>query len=852
MTFDFSHILKGVINLLGVIKRLDRFIPNRFMKPVRIIKNRFDKLTNSSFKPLKTEINKIIPNRFWKPVRILQKPIRIIKNNKKKFIFGSILLIVYYFSLPQKLFQTPYSSVIESSEGHLLGAKIAADGQWRFPTTDSIPEKFKKCVVFFEDEHFYYHPGFNPVAIFKAFLQNQKANKVVRGGSTITQQVIRLSRNKKRNYLEKLIEIILSTRLECRHSKEKILDIYASHAPFGGNVVGLEMASWRYFGVQSHQLSWAESAMLAVLPNAPSLIYPGKNQEKLLKKRNSLLKKLYKNKVIDQLTYRLALQELLPQKPFNLPQIAPHLLQRVAKENPQKRIKTTLNIDLQNRINQIANQYHLDYKQNGVFNLAVLVIDVQNRNIIGYVGNSATDFEHKKDVDIIAAPRSTGSILKPYLFASMMDEGELLPNTLVPDIPTQISGYIPENFNYTFDGAVPAQKALARSLNIPAVLMLQEHSVFKFYDLLQKFNLKNINRHPDHYGLSLILGGAESNLWDLCRTYANLTGTLNYFNQSNGKYRSNEFCELNYLHNFRSDFGNSSFEKTILGAGSIYLTYNAMKEVNRPEGDEAWKFYDSSLKIAWKTGTSFGNRDAWAIGTNSRYVVGVWVGNASGEGRPELTGVDSASPILFDVFNLLPRKSWFQKPLNDFEEVEVCSTSGYLAQDDCPKTKELVCINGKKTAVCPYHKLVHLDATQKFRVNSSCENVENMVAKKWFVLPPVMEWYYKSFHVDYIPLPPFRGDCARSQQTSLDFIYPKNNSKIYLTKDFDSSLQPVIFKVAYANRDRILYWYLDKNYLGETKTFHEKEIIATTGIHYVTVADEFGNEVSRKVEFIGK
>jgi penicillin-binding protein 1C len=618
-----------------------------------------------------------------------------ILNNKKKTIIGFVLLVVYYFSLPRMLFQEPYSTVIESNDGELLAAKIASDGQWRFPENDSIPDKFKKCIVYYEDEHFRYHPGFNPVAMVKAFQQNQKAGKVVRGGSTLTQQVIRLSRkNKKRTYFEKAIEILLSTRLEFRHSKEKILELYAAHAPFGGNVVGLEMASWRYFGVQAHQLSWAESATLAVLPNAPSLIYPGKNQQKLLRKRNKLLLKLQTEGVIDQLTYNLAVTEPLPQKPYNIPQIAPHLLQRIAKTNEGKRITTTIDISLQNRINHIAKQYHNQYKQNEVHNLAIIVIDVQNRNIISYVGNAPTDKDHDKDVDIISAPRSTGSILKPFLYASMLDDGEILPNTLVPDIPTQISGYAPQNFNLTFDGAVPAQRALSRSLNIPAVLMLQDYSVFKFYDVLQKFKLKDINKHPDHYGLSLILGGAESNLWDLCRTYSNLSSTVNYFTTSKGKYRSNEFCELNYTNGFETDFGEDSFQKTILGAGSIFLTYNAMKEVNRPEGDEAWRFYDSSLELAWKTGTSFGNRDAWAIGTNSRYVVGVWVGNASGEGRPELTGVDYAAPILFDVFNLLPRKPFFKAPLNDLEEAEICTLSGHLAQDDCPKTTQLINRNG--------------------------------------------------------------------------------------------------------------------------------------------------------------
>ncbi|OUL64248.1 penicillin-binding protein 1C [Flavobacterium sp. AJR] len=781
----------------------------------------------------------------------LQRIINWIKQNKIKSLLAFLLVVIYYFSLPRTLFQEPYSTVIESKEGELLGAKIARDGQWRFPAQDSVPDKFKKCIVYFEDEYFYKHPGFNPVAMVNAIKQNRKAGKVVRGGSTLTQQVIRLSRKGKgRTYFEKLVEVILATRLELGYSKDEILELYAAHAPFGGNVVGLEMASWRYFGVKSNQLSWAENATLAVLPNAPSLIYPGKNQIKLLEKRNRLLRKLNQEGIIDKQTYELSIEEPLPKKPYDLPQIAPHLLQRVAKNQEGTRVKTTVEFALQNRVNQIAKYYYNQYKQNEVNNLAILVIDVSNRNVISYVGNSPTDGDHQKDVDIIDAPRSTGSILKPLLYAAMLDDGEILPNTLVADVPTQIAGYTPQNFNLTFDGAVPAHRALSRSLNIPSVLMLQDFGVNKFYEELQKFKLRNISKPPDHYGLSLILGGAESNLWDLCRSYASMSSTINYFNKSNGKYRTNEFTELNYENDFEPDFGDESTQKNILGAGSIWLTYNAMEEVNRPEGDEAWKFYDSSLKIAWKTGTSFGNRDAWAIGTNSRYVVGVWVGNATGEGRPTLTGVTSAAPILFDVFNLLPRQKWFTTPYGDLDEVEVCRLSGHLAKDGCPKIKQWVARKGKTTSICQYHKIVHLDQTEKFQVNSSCESIENMVVKNWFVLPPVMAWYYKSKHIEYMPLPPFRDNCVGTQTAAMDFIYPKANSKIYLTKNFNSEIQPVIFKVAYSQRESQLFWYVDNVYKGVTKVFHEKPIVMTAGFHYVTVVDELGNEIRRRVEVV--
>ncbi len=761
------------------------------------------------------------------------------------------LFLVYYFSLPSPLFKVPYSTVVESEQGRLLGAKIAIDGQWRFPENDTLPDKFKKCIVTFEDQHFYQHPGFNPVAVFNAMVQNYKAGKVVRGGSTLTQQVIRLARKgQSRTYFEKAIELVLATRLEFRFSKDKIVELYAAHAPFGGNVVGLEMASWRYFGLKPNQLSWSESATLAVLPNAPSLIFPGKNQELLLAKRNLLLRKLNNNRIIDSETYNLALAEPLVGKPFPLPELAPHLVQKMAKTYGGKKIQSSIDYEIQSRVTDLAANYYNQYKQNEVYNLAVLVLDIKTRKVVAYVGNSPTDNAHKKDVDIIQAARSTGSILKPLLFAGMLDAGKILPNTLIADVPTQISGYTPENYDLSFDGAVAARRALSRSLNIPSVLMLQDFGVNTFYEELQKFKFTTINKPASHYGLSLILGGAESNLWDLCRTYAGLSSTLNYFNANQGKYRKNEFAEPLFLKNESIDFGRESFQKSILGAGSIYLTYQAMEEVNRPEEDDAWRFYDSARQIAWKTGTSFGNRDAWAVGTDSRYVVGVWIGNATGEGRPKLTGVESAAPFLFDVFNLFPRSNWFQPPLNDLEEVEVCEQSGSLANEGCPTRKEWIPLKGKTSALCTYHKRIQLDASESFRVNSNCEEVENMVVKYWFVLPPVMQWYYKSKHIDYQMLPPFREDCVGNTSGTMDFIYPKKNSKIYLTKNFDSELQPLILKVAHSQSDAILYWYVDEVFQGTTTVFHEKSILMKGGQHIISVVDGNGNEINRKIEIV--
>ncbi|WP_109301739.1 penicillin-binding protein 1C [Aquimarina sp. AU474] len=772
-----------------------------------------------------------------------------IKTHPKRIAVVGVLLIWYFFSLPRPLFDDPTATVIETKKRELIGAKIASDGQWRFPETDSLPEKFKQCIVAFEDQQFYRHIGFNPYAMAEAMIQNFKAGKIVRGGSTITQQVIRLSRKgKNRSYFEKLKELILSTRLELSESKEGILKLYASHAPFGGNVVGIDMAAWRYFGLPTYQLSWAESATLAVLPNAPSLIYPGKNQIRLLEKRNRLLRTLLEHETIDSLTYELSINEALPQKPYALPRIAPHLIDRMAKKYNGQRVQTTINVQLQKQVNVIVQQHHEALLQNEVYNMAVMVLDVDTREVLSYVGNSPTDKSHQKDVDIIKAARSTGSTLKPILYAAMMDKGELLPQQLVSDIPTSIAGYNPKNFDEKYSGSVPANRALARSLNVPAVRLLQQYGLNRFRDEMNVFKIKDLKYSADHYGLSLIVGGAESNLWDLCKIYAGFAGTLKHYEQTSSEYYANEFVEPLLLANTTVDFGKKQSEKQVYGAGSIWLTFEAMKEVNRPEGDQAWEFYDSSKEIAWKTGTSFGNRDAWAIGASQKYVVGVWIGNADGEGRPQLTGLNAAAPVLFDTFNLLPDSKWFPTPYDDLIEATVCQQSGFLAGTECPTKQVYIPLSGTKTKPCPYHQLVHLDGTKQYRVNSSCEPVSNIVHEPWFVLPPLQAYFFKTNNADYKALPSYRSDCVKEREDRMDFIFPKPNSSVYLPKGFDGKRNEVVLKIAHTNPEIQVFWYVDNEFVGTTKQFHEMPILPKPGKHVITVLDEKGNELKRRIE----
>ena len=737
----------------------------------------------------------------------------------------------YIFCLPRHLFHVPYSTVVTDRNEELLGARIASDGQWRFPPRNTTPEKIKECLITFEDKHFYHHWGVNPFAIGRAFYQNVKNKRIVSGGSTLTMQTIRLARNESRTFREKLIEMIWATRLEFRASKEEILSMYISHAPFGGNVVGLDAAAWRYFGHSADDLSWAESAMLAVLPNAPAMIHLSKGRKTLLDKRNRLLKQLLEKKTIDSSTYELAISEPLPDEPHALPQIAPYLVSRFYQERNGEYSRSTINKGIQTQVEDLAERWSNEFGRSDIRNLAILVIDIPSNQVVAYCGN--VHFDQKQggnQVDVIQAPRSTGSILKPFLYYAMLQEGSLLPDMLLPDVPVNINGFTPQNFSMQFEGAVPASEALARSLNIPAVTMLQRYGVPKFHSFLQQIGLKTINRSSSHYGLSLILGGAEATLWDVTNAYAMMGRSLLQLPQRS--------CSL-LLPTSRITESTDPFQP-----GAVWQTFDALKEVNRPEEID-WKSIPSMQTIAWKTGTSYGFRDAWAVGVTPRYAVGVWVGNATGEGKPGLVGAQTAGPVLFDIFNLLPSSSWFTRPAGIFVEAEVCRKSGHLKGRFCDETDTLLVLPaGLRTEACPYHHLVTLSANESQRIYENCANTEPTLRKSWFTLPPVWEWYYKQHHPEYKPLPPFKAGCGEDTFQPMQFIYPPMNARIKLPKQLDGSKGFLTVELAHNNPNATVFWHLDETYQAQTQDFHKISLQPAAGKHSLTAVDGEGNTIS--------
>lgn len=773
-----------------------------------------------------------------------------------RILTGIFILIGVWYEdcLPDDLFIHPTSTVIEDREGMLLGARIADDGQWRFPERTSVPEKFKQAILQFEDREFYDHNGFNPNSMVRAMRQNLSSGRVVSGGSTLTMQTIRLMRkNPSRTFAEKAVEIVMATRLEFHSSKDQILAYYASYAPFGGNVVGIDAASWRYFGCSPERLSWGESATLAVLPNAPGLIFPGKNHDLLLDKRNRLLDRLHEIELISETDLQLAKAEPLPGRPHPLPTHAPHLLDRLIAEGFKgKRVRTTLDINVQLHANRMVELHHRELAVNGINNAAAIVVDVETGAVTAYVGNTnSMDAEHGGFVDIIKAPRSTGSILKPFLYASMLEDGFLTPDMLVADIPAHISGYVPKNYYPTYDGAVPAGNALSRSLNVPAVLMLRRYGVGRFHRQLKKMGMTTLNHPSGHYGLSLILGGAEANLWDLSSMYSNMGRTLVDF-AAGEEAREIEPWYILAINGEETPEAKSG--KATLSPGAVWSTFEALRKVSRPEGEAGWEHFEAPGQIAWKTGTSFGFRDAWAVGTSRNHVVAVWAGNADGEGRPGLVGVKAAAPLLFDIFDPLPTTDWYRQPWDDMHEISICSRSGHRASEICKEVEQqAVPKTSLATLSCPYHQLVHLDASASYRVDASCQHVDEMIHESWFVLPPAMEWYYKSHHPEYRILPEVRSDCAiaSEERTPITIIYPKNESRIYVPIELDGTMGKTVFEAAHSDRSASLFWHLDEEYLGSTKNIHQLELRPEEGEHVLTIVDAAGHRLSQEFTIVG-
>ena len=770
--------------------------------------------------------------------------------SKPKWLIGVLLFVVlvWWFSLPKVLFSDPISCVVNDQGGNLLGARIADDGQWRFPSAEEVPDKFEQAIIHFEDEYFYWHTGFNPISIAKAFYSNLTSS-TKRGGSTLTQQVIRLSRkNKQRSYTEKIIELVQATRLELKLSKKEILLHYSAYAPFGGNVVGLEAASWRYFGISPKQLTWGQASALAVLPNSPSIIYPGKNDKQFLNKRNALLKKLVSKEVIDEETYQLSLLESLPSTPLPLPNEAFHFVDFVCQQNQKDVMASSIQYRLQQKANQITDKHQRALQKNSIYNLSLIVVENETRKVLAYVGNTSKTKSPFRYVDMMQAKRSTGSTLKPFLYAAALEESQILPTSLLQDVPVSFNGYRPKNFNEKFHGLVPAHQALSRSLNVPFVNVLQDYGLSLFYENLRDAGLQQINKGIDHYGLTLILGGAEVSLWELTQAFVNFKEVYSTYVTSSSQYSTDGIQNLTIKASGSNTKQELDYKPSNWHASSVYFTLKAMMELERPEDFNFGAILGDDQQIAWKTGTSYGFKDAWSIGMNEEYTVGVWVGNADTEGRPNLTGIKAAAPIMFDVFKELPKsRDWLLPPYDDVKQVSLCLFSGMPKSKACDKS-ELLWISSHSKALqqCTYHTEISVDETERYEVKNNCYPLSKMKKKSFVELSPIEKHFTQT--MGFETPPPLHPNCGEvtDEKELMEFIFPRKNERILLPKSFDGTDEEVVLQLAHSKNTEV-HWYIDERYLTTTTELHETSIHLPPGRYQISVVDEKGHFLKQDV-----
>lgn len=753
------------------------------------------------------------------------------RRNRRTVIFLTALLVYLYFPLKNPFIDSDYSRVITDRNAEILRVFLNSEEQYCLPPVfnNTVPEKLHQAVIHFEDNYFYYHPGINPVSVVRAVYQNLKNKKVVSGASTLTMQLARIRKGRNRTTINKIVEMLEALRIEAQFSKEEILKMYLDHAPYGGNIIGYQAASWRYFGKPPQKLSWAEACLLAVLPNSPGTVSPVKNNERLFQKRNNLLQSLYENGRIDNSTLNISLDEPIPNRVISFDLYAPHLTRRINNEHSDKNriVKTSIDLNIQEKANSIIKRHKHILEGSGIKNAAVIVVENKTRKVRAYVG-SQDFYGNQGRIDGVIAPRSSGSLLKPFLYALSIREGLIIPQSLLQDVPTYYGAFSPHNASEMYDGIVTAHDALVRSLNVPAVRLLYTYGHYKFYNFLQQSGISTLYRSADAYGLPMIIGGVEVTLWDMATGYCNLANL-------------GEHSNITYLEEKTDHLLNTY---SLIDSTSVMLTLNMLKDLQRPGAEYYWNKFNSQKPIAWKTGTSYGHKDAWAVGINPDWTVAVWVGNFDATTNKNLSGASSAGPILFNVFNSLPtlsvQKWWntedFVSPIAD-----ICAVTGYAATPRCP---EIIVRPVAKTDVlkaCPYHIKLYVDSISQFSVCSKCWE-GNQEEKYLTAYPPIVVNYLRKNGAVIEKIPVHNPKCSTHRSDGfIEIEYPKENSKIFVARDFDGAYQSVVFSVAYQIRNHDLHWYLDDKYLGQTNGKHKMAVHLFEGEHKLTIIDVYGN-----------
>ncbi|MFC6998900.1 penicillin-binding protein 1C [Rufibacter roseus] len=749
-----------------------------------------------------------------------------------------MLFILLNLAFPLKV-NISFSQVITAKDGTVMNAFLSADEKWRMQLEeDEINPVLKQAVLLKEDRYFYYHPGVNPVAVGRAFMNNLLQGRKTSGASTITMQVARLLHPQERTYGNKLVEMFRALQLEWRYSKNEILQLYLNLVPYGGNIEGVKAASVLYFHQSPKQLSLAQAVTLTVIPNKPSSLRIGVQNARIVDFRNKWLQRYAEQRAFPAQAIEDALAEPLNAARLDAPKIAPHFAYRMRRKfSQQSNIKTNLNPAVQEKVHQLAYNYMQKMKFRNIHNASVLVLNNQTMAVEAYLGSA--DFHddfHAGQVDGVRAVRSPGSTLKPFLYATAFDKGLITPKAVVTDVPIDYSGYRPENYYGTYSGNVTIERALATSLNIPAVKLLDQMGVEAFVQKLQQAEFSEMKRRASNMGLSMILGGCGTTLEELTMLYAS------FANQ--GKHAPVRWLQQDTARQ----------EKQLLSPASAFMVNQILTQLQRPDLPHNSQSSAHLPKIAWKTGTSYGRKDAWSIGYNKQYTIGVWVGNFSGEGVPELNGTDTATPLLFALFNAIDYNSpnqWYKAPQGAAYRT-VCAESGLPANNFCQDLVPDTYIPGVSTVLkCSHLKKVTVSVDEKFAYCTSCEPAAG-VKQKWYPnYAPEIVTFFAAEHLPFQKLPPHNPSCQRIFQEFAPVITsPTANMEFILERE---EHQKLMLHCNTINEVKKVYWYVNDKFL-QSAAANERVFFEPTqaGQIKISCTDDQGRNANTyiKVRFI--
>lgn len=752
----------------------------------------------------------------------------------------ALLVAARFYPLPDRL-HLKNSTVVTYRDGRAAHVFLAPDDKWRLdPELERIDNAYLRALIALEDERFWYHPGVDPIAVVRAALSNLRHGRIVSGASTITMQLVRLTRPRPRTFRSKIVEAFEAFSLELQYSKEEILEAYLRFVPFGHNVEGLSAASYAYFGHPASQLSPTEIATLLAVPQNPTEHHPEPaHVDRLERARNAIADRLLAEDALPRgddegriSSKRLAQQirnAPVPDRMRDFPRQVPHAAYWLKARFPDReRIQTTLDAGVQSTVREMVRTHRPDAYARDIHNTAAVVVEHESGAVRGLVGNfEFFSSEHGSRIPTFAVARSTGSLLKPFIYSEAIDRGLAGPRHLVRDVPIRYGSYRPENYNGRYSGLVRLEEALAQSLNVPFVNLAADLGVDEVLNTMRQLGARHLRNDPGYYGLSVAVGGIQATPLEVASAYATLA-------------RGGVPPELH----LRGDEPLlSRYSRRIYSRGTVWLTRRALSRRDRPDFPKRHRMTGGGPTIAWKTGTSAGHRDAWTAGFGSHYTAAVWMGNVDNSSSPSLVGSQAAAPLFFDIVEAVdePPERLPAPPRSAMTRVEICSYSGHLPTEACSHTDRVwLPVHSVPTEECPYHVRLPVDVETGRALTPSCRSNHDYEMKTFVSWPSGVQRWMSDRGGDVPTMPAYAPGCRpATTEHPPEIVSPPADGELVMIPGVPPERQQLPLEADTA-RATELSWFVDGRYLGSTSSRRRMWWTPEPGRHEFVVVDEAG------------